>query len=442
MAITTGVYARLVTLAAVLPFVNALGCYSGGLLFEDLHGNLPGDRLDMNAEIKANINTVCDKIAGAEFKKTDPASPPFTHCSDWEVTLESPDDCCDGAFCPERCLGPEIGSFNRIEFEVKLKDDSQTTTMKKEWCIAAFELELSGCSSGSEQDDDNGFWYRIDPQSGGCPASSTTGDAPNPTAAPPASEEPTTMVTATSATDGTVGALARHHPQATPNEFLYEGYSRSSQSDMDKMNTVHAAFDRTWGDVVETAMWSTKNPNDPTIDKWFPQWAGSTDSRTYVYNVFDKLLQPGTEASDPIPRPLIAGFCSWKRDFDGKCRAGGPDAYLDERTGDFHICDYTLRDFPAKAASISCEALGDYVSAAWDSVTGVQVHEFTHSNQVGDLVPNSLGHITDYNDGYGPRNCYALRRSQRAFTNADSYTWFSLETYYRDRCQKSFGRPR
>jgi len=442
MASTTGAYARLVALAALLPLANA-GCYRSGLLYDDLHGNLPGDRLDMDAEIKANINTVCDKIAGAEFKKTDPASPPFTHCSNWEVTLESPDDCCDGAYCPPRCLGPPIGSFNRIEFEVALKDDSQTTTMKKEWCIAAFELELSGCSSGSEQDDDNGFWYRIDPQSGGCPAPTTPEDTP------PASAEPTTMVTATSTTASTVpsppGTLAGPYPgRQTINEFGYQGYDQNIPVDRGMQTLVHNAFVQDWSYVIDDAIKCAQNPNDPTINRWFPQSTGSTDSRTYVVNVFDRLLRPSTRNSAARPRSIVSDFVSVRQDWNNWC--GTENAYFHGPSGAFHICEDALNNYNTKARENRCEDLGTRVSEQMMSVTGLQVHEFCHSYEVGPRVPNSQGHIEDIE--WGPGQSHRLAKGQiqgksavQAFISADNYMYFALNAYYNKACGWQFGDP-
>jgi len=61
MVAFTTVSGGLFAIVAVLPLANALGCYSGGLAFEDLHGGVNSNDLDMDGEVLADITTVCQK---------------------------------------------------------------------------------------------------------------------------------------------------------------------------------------------------------------------------------------------------------------------------------------------------------------------------------------------------------------------------------------------
>ena len=112
----------------------------------------------MDGEIKDNIDVVCNKVAGAMFKAVD-REKPFTHCSDWEVTLDAPEDCCGiTEYCDPRCDSPKIGSFNRIDFQISLNGTADDTQMTVDICRNALETELRGCPSGSEQNHD-AFWW-------------------------------------------------------------------------------------------------------------------------------------------------------------------------------------------------------------------------------------------------------------------------------------------
>lgn len=163
--------------------VAALGCYSGGLGFNALHGG----KQDLDQEVKNDISTTCQMVDGATFKKGDG---PFTHCSEWEVT-EEPDDSCFydcqkacgavgfipgpgalvGAVCSEgcdpNCGGPPLGSMNHLSWEIKHANGDDETVLTYDACVKAFEKELGGCSTGSEQNHD-GFFYKIDPNAGTC----------------------------------------------------------------------------------------------------------------------------------------------------------------------------------------------------------------------------------------------------------------------------------
>lgn len=175
----------------VIPFllsqVAALGCYNGGLAFNDLHGGRGTQDLDQ--EVMNDINTVCNIVAGKTFKKGDP---PFTHCSEWKVTVEPDDTCyenceagCEatgsnpanragdlsaglcGSQCDPDCGGPRVGTMSHISWEIKHNNDDAETVMSFDACNKAFLTELGGCSTGSEQNHD-GFFYKIDPNAGTC----------------------------------------------------------------------------------------------------------------------------------------------------------------------------------------------------------------------------------------------------------------------------------
>ncbi|KAK3721278.1 hypothetical protein LTR37_003153 [Vermiconidia calcicola] len=185
MVISISATGRLLALVAALPLTNALGCYSGGLAFEDLHGGADSNDLDMEAEVLADISNVCNEVNGAVFKNGDP---PFSHCSDWTVTVEPDDTCYDvcllggGLDCDPDCGGPVVGSVNHIDWQISYLNGAEEATMTLDICKGAFSTELGGCSTGSEQNHD-GFWWKIDPNAGACPA------APDPTPAPPPSSD-------------------------------------------------------------------------------------------------------------------------------------------------------------------------------------------------------------------------------------------------------------
>jgi hypothetical protein len=159
----------LLAILAALPRINALGCYSGGLPFEDLHGGIGINNLDMDGEVLADINTVCNTVNGAVFKKGDP---PFTHCSEWTVTVEPDDSCYElcvpDETCDPNCGGPVVGSINHIDWQISHNNDNAESTMTWDICNSAFSTELGGCDTGSEQVHD-GFFWKVDPNAGACP---------------------------------------------------------------------------------------------------------------------------------------------------------------------------------------------------------------------------------------------------------------------------------
>lgn len=156
------------------------GCYSGGLAFDELHG----DETDTQ-EVVNDINTTCQLADGVVLAP----GASWTHCSEWAFSRYNDcwEECEDGcaamassgargaegaaatcsAGCDPNCGGRETGT-NHIYWEIK-NEGSADATITWGACNAALNTELGGCSTGSEQSHD-GFWYRIDPNDGSCPA--------------------------------------------------------------------------------------------------------------------------------------------------------------------------------------------------------------------------------------------------------------------------------
>lgn len=173
---TTFLPVILTVLSAALPQVNALGCYSGGLNYDGLHGG----NQDNYREVADDINTTCNMVANKEFRTGEPG---FTRCSQWAKTRSDHEDCydncvagCNGmtgeknkilclAGCDPNCDPGPDGGNNHINWVINLA--GPTKTMTWETCSNAFVKELNGCSTGSEQDHD-GFFFKIDPQDGVC----------------------------------------------------------------------------------------------------------------------------------------------------------------------------------------------------------------------------------------------------------------------------------
>ena len=189
MVTSAAVTNALLALLTALPLITANGCYKGGLALNDLHGGT-GDNGNLDGEVLADINTVCNMVNGAVFKKGDP---PFSHCSEWAVPFKPDDSCYDDCEagcsalgqadgqrggelasalcalgCDPNCGGPVLGSINHIDWQISHANDNAESTMTWDICHRAFATELGGCSTGSEQVHD-GFWWRIDPNSGACP---------------------------------------------------------------------------------------------------------------------------------------------------------------------------------------------------------------------------------------------------------------------------------
>ena len=177
----------LFTSAAALPATSPSGpllyrrngCYTSGLAFANLHG----DSTDTQ-EVVNDIDTTCNLVANTALAPGES----WTHCSEWASSTYNDcyETCLDGcsavgsggrgadmasalcsAGCDPNCGGIETGT-DHIFWEVKNEHDVEAT-ITWEVCSAAFNTELGGCASGSEQSHD-GFWFRIDPEVGGCVA--------------------------------------------------------------------------------------------------------------------------------------------------------------------------------------------------------------------------------------------------------------------------------
>ena len=117
------------------------GCYTGGLPFADLLGE---DSTDYS-HVEADIKTTCKMAEGKviEFGRA------WKHCSKWT----KPD-----------------GGSSHINWEIQHDyDGTDDRTVSYDDCVNAWNTELGGCSTGSEQKH-NGLWMKIDPNDGSCPS--------------------------------------------------------------------------------------------------------------------------------------------------------------------------------------------------------------------------------------------------------------------------------
>lgn len=173
--------------------VKRLGCYgdSSDVSFYSLHGL--GYSGDITQEVKNDIHTTCTKAAGKTIKPSEP----FWLCTNWEKTakgkseaLKCYESCQPGIdisgsnsaiidagvqACRDICKltrgEPDLADdgWNHIDWAIEVRSGQTEQVITYETCKAAFETELGGCSSGSEQNHD-GFWFRIDPNARKCPA--------------------------------------------------------------------------------------------------------------------------------------------------------------------------------------------------------------------------------------------------------------------------------
>lgn len=172
----------LIALAMTLvPTTSALGCYSGGLVWSNLHGGTQA----IDQEVLNDITTTCQKAAG----KTIRPSEPFRLCTNWKKTKSDHDGCYDACIdgcgaipggragdiavslcksgCDENCANDMPGT-NHIDWAIEIRDGKPDKVITEEACLHAFHTEFGGCEHGSEQVHE-GFWFRIDPSSGACP---------------------------------------------------------------------------------------------------------------------------------------------------------------------------------------------------------------------------------------------------------------------------------
>jgi hypothetical protein len=171
-------------LLALIPSINALGCYNIGLPFNELHG---GRNQEIMGEVLNDINTQCQVMDGLVFHKS---LGHYTLCTEWAITVE-PDrtcyeDCtlgCSGVGaggrggelasalctvgCDPSCGGPAVGGKNHINWEFVHDSEEEEITMTYDMCMRALNEEASACSLGSEQTHE-GFRYKIDPNEGSC----------------------------------------------------------------------------------------------------------------------------------------------------------------------------------------------------------------------------------------------------------------------------------
>lgn len=135
------------TAAILLGSANAIGFYVGGKNFGNMHGSLEASGVDTYEEEKADIKSTCDIVAGKTFKHGDP---PYSRCRTWEVYV-----------------GDE--TLNHINWEIRLADggSDDSFVMSYEKCVNALKRELDACATSSEQNN-GGFWYKIDPNNGPC----------------------------------------------------------------------------------------------------------------------------------------------------------------------------------------------------------------------------------------------------------------------------------
>ena len=119
-------------------------------------------------------------------------------------------------------------------------------------------------------------------------------------------------------------------------------------------------------------------------------------------------------------------------------------AYMVGDIWDFHVYQPgRLLNLPMIADQANCSSFGTTVSRKMDSLSTTLIHEFMHWNLVGDMVPNSVGHIRDVS--YGPHRCKTLAQdkanNQKTFVNADSYKYMAINAYYNSVCNTKFGDP-
>ncbi|KAK3615768.1 hypothetical protein LTR22_027304, partial [Elasticomyces elasticus] len=78
--------------------------------------------------------------------------------------------------CDPNCGGvSQLGSTNRIDWQMAHANDDAQTNMTYDTCFNAYWTEAQACDHGSEQNHD-GFWFRIDPSGGACPKSDSTSE--------------------------------------------------------------------------------------------------------------------------------------------------------------------------------------------------------------------------------------------------------------------------
>ncbi|KAF4438680.1 NIF-domain-containing protein [Fusarium austroafricanum] len=166
----------LAIIATYAQWASALGC-NKGLRFNYLHGA----EADMTQEVMNDIHTTCSMAAGKIIKPDEP----FWLCTNWEKNMSPNPNCYLDCIelcnvlkesvrftclpsCKQDCVKPPEGGFNKIHWAIEVREGQTEHEITYEQCIEAFNTELAACPMGSESNH-HGFWFRIDPEMGGCP---------------------------------------------------------------------------------------------------------------------------------------------------------------------------------------------------------------------------------------------------------------------------------
>ncbi|KAJ5895033.1 hypothetical protein N7495_006724 [Penicillium taxi] len=90
-------------------------------------------------------------------------------------------------------------------------------------------------------------------------------------------------------------------------------------------------------------------------------------------------------------------------------------------------------------AAVTCQTIGNQLSESMETTGSVILHEFMHWHYL--TVPPLSTEADDLDNGYGPYNVrYTVPRDQ-AIKNADSFTWFAIETFWTKHCSHEFEDP-
>ncbi|KAK6439344.1 hypothetical protein LTR95_004450 [Oleoguttula sp. CCFEE 5521] len=252
------------------------------------------------------------------------------------------------------------------------------------------------------------------------------------------------LATVTVSPRAALPAASPYPASPTTNEFKYRGYDEHSKTDKNNRKIVHDAF-TDWSPMLSAAIASLRDTDDLTFNTWFPKTLerenfSPLDARGYVEGVITRMFAPGLEP--PAPKAIVAKFISEKDDISLTCEKDKTvHAYFVKDQGRFHVCPTGLEGVTG-ASEIDCGKLGNRVGRGMESLTQTLVHEFFHSNLVGDKAPSSAGHIVDII--YGSSGCMRMvkgDKAQEAFINADSYTWFATNAYYNSVCERKFSLP-
>lgn len=157
------------------------------------------------------------------------------------------------------------------------------------------------------------------------------------------------------------------------------------------------------------------------VRTYFPR--GSATTVGAVLDTYNAAFQSGKINQIRIDRRDIFSTCVDEN--------GGRHtyAYIEPTQGIMHFCNKALFGQP-RLKDLSCNSLGNRVSSRMDSFEATILHELFHWQGLGDQVTRYR--ISDY--AYGAANSQRLASDPRAIYNADSYTWFVIETYFTRKC--------